>query len=148
MTQSDDAPRYRIGELAARTGIPARTIRFYEAKGVLPPPPRSTSGYRWYGPADVKRLELLRRAKALGLTLEAIGSVIALREGGHAPCAHVRQLLDDRLAEIRKQLDALRALEAELQALRTWADTVEGPGDDDGYCPILEASRQGVRPEV
>ena len=148
MIQRDDAPRYRIGELAALTGIPARTIRFYEATGVLPPPPRSASGYRWYGPADVKRLEFLKRAKTLGLSLEAIGSVIALREGGQAPCAHVRQLLDDRLAEIRERLHALRALERELQALRAMADTVEWPSDDDCYCHILESPRHGARPEV
>ena len=148
MSQREDAPRYPIGELAALTGISARTIRFYEAKGVLPSPPRSTSGYRWYGPADVRRLEFLKRAKAMGLSLKDIGSVIALREEGRAPCAHVRQLLDSRLAEIRERLHALRALESELKALRATADTVEWPSDDDCYCHILESPRHGAKIKV
>lgn len=62
----------RIGELAAATGTTARTVRFYEERGVLPRPDRTASGQRVYGPEHVTRLSLVRELLALGLTVEDV----------------------------------------------------------------------------
>jgi DNA-binding transcriptional MerR regulator len=63
----------RIGEAAAATGTTPRALRLYEARGLLPPPPRSPSGQREYGPAEVARVRAVRELLALGLTLEDVG---------------------------------------------------------------------------
>ncbi len=88
----------RIGELARAAKLPSQTIRFYERKGLLPPPRRGTNGYRMYDGSVTARLEFIRSAQAAGLTLAEIGSIIHLREEGELPCTHVARLLDDKLS--------------------------------------------------
>ena len=73
-----------IGDLAKVAGVPPGTIRFYESKGILPSPSRSASGYRLYGPDDLKRLSLVRRAHSLGFSLTEVGNLIRLAQ--HEQC--------------------------------------------------------------
>jgi DNA-binding transcriptional MerR regulator len=128
----------RIGELAAASGQSARTIRFYEARGLLPEPTRSTNGYRAYTDADADRLEFIRNAQSAGLTLNEIASIIQLRDGGTTPCGHVAALLDAKLADLQQHLDQLSELRSELQALVRRARTLD-PQDctTDDICHIL-----------
>jgi MerR family transcriptional regulator, Zn(II)-responsive regulator of zntA len=72
----------RIGDVAARAGVPAKTIRFWEDQRLLPPPDRTPAGYRDYGPAILERLAFIRQAQASGLTLTAIRQVLEVRDGG------------------------------------------------------------------
>ncbi len=128
---------YRIGELARLTGIPAKTIRFYEDRAILPPPSRTDAGYRVYCSPDIQRLLFIKRAKEMGLSLDAIRSIIAIRDGGSVPCSHVRAVLDEKLRDVRERLYALSELEQELESLR--AVTESGSELATGcYCPILE----------
>lgn len=110
-----------IGDLADRSGVPAKTLRFYEAAGVLPAPPRTAGGYRNYDDGALDRLAFIRSAKAAGLTLAEIRGVIAIREAGSAPCSHVAGLLDAKAAAVTHQIAELRKLEAELDLLREQA---------------------------
>jgi DNA-binding transcriptional MerR regulator len=71
-----------IGQLAKSTGVGARTIRFYEAAGVLPAPSRATSGYRQYTMEAVHQLIFVRRARALGLSLRHLKTLLAAGDGG------------------------------------------------------------------
>lgn len=80
----------RIGELAARLGLNTRTIRYYESIALLPEPERTASGYRTYDEADVERLAFIKSAQRLGLALDEIREVLALRERGVTPCGYVR----------------------------------------------------------
>ena len=105
----------RIGELAATSGHPTRTIRFYETRGLLPEPSRSTNGYRLYTDADSDRLEFIRNAQTAGLTLTEIASIIHLRDDGTAPCSHVNELLDRKIIDAQQPLDQLTELRSELQ---------------------------------
>ena len=91
----------RISQLAGRTGIPAKTIRYYEATGLLPQPQRETSGYRRYSEEDVDRLTFLSKAKTLGLSLAEIGDILRASSGDTVNCEHVLQLL----ATKRDQID-------------------------------------------
>lgn len=102
-----------IGELAERAGTTAKTLRFYEEQGLLPPTERTPSGYRDYAPETVARIDFIHRGQAAGLTLAQIRQILDIRDGGHAPCEHVRDLLDARLAEI-EQLSVLRDTIADL----------------------------------
>lgn len=104
-----------IGALARITGIPAKTIRFYEEIGLLPPAQRMANRYRRYGQADVNRLVLLRRIRLLGVPLTEAKPLIS--EAPDARCADVQRdlltLVDARLAELDRELDELRALRDE-----------------------------------
>jgi DNA-binding transcriptional MerR regulator len=107
----------RIGEVAAATGTTTKTLRFYEQAGLLPAADRSTSGYRRYAPDILERLHFIRRSQAAGLTLAQIRTILEIRDAGHAPCAHVEELLADRLEEIDRQIADLRELRATVAAL-------------------------------
>jgi DNA-binding transcriptional MerR regulator len=108
----------RIGELAEAAGTTAKTLRFYEEQGLLPPAVRTPSGYRDYAPDAIARIDFVHRGQAAGLSLAQIRQILDIRDGGHAPCEHVRDLLDARLAEIEQQIARLTALHATLADLR------------------------------
>ena len=106
-----------IGQVADALDVPTRTIRFYERKGLLPEPKRAANGYRTYDGATVAQLRFIRNAKAAGLTLAEIASVIRVRDDGIAPCTHVDELLETKLVDVRERRRQLAALESELTQL-------------------------------
>jgi MerR family copper efflux transcriptional regulator len=93
-------PGLTIGQAAKAAGVTRKAVRVYEAKGLLTASERTTSGYRLYGARDVELLTFIRRARTLGLHLDDIREVLTIRNGGIPPCATVRDLLDDRIAEL------------------------------------------------
>lgn len=111
----------KIGELAKRAGCSVKTVRFYEAKGLLPSPPRSPSGYRLYTESHLRCLQLIQRAKVLGLSLAKIRTLVVHLGEGRRPGArlrpHLERLIRDELKEIGTKLDQLALLRAELEAL-------------------------------
>ncbi len=129
----------RIGELAARAGVNPKTIRFYEDKGLLPPPPRRASGYRDYGPGDEERLIFVKTAQRLGFTLAETAEILAFKEKGEPPCGYVLKVLDSQVTGIDRRIGELVALRAELQALRAQADRL--PQDGACYCTLIEHAR-------
>jgi MerR family copper efflux transcriptional regulator len=122
-----------IGETAARTGLPAKTIRYYESIGLIEPAARSRSRYRNYGPSDVQTLVFLRRARSLGFTVEQCRELLALHRDGTRASADVRAVAQQHLDDIEAKL-------AELQAMkRVLAPLVDGcRGDHNPACPILD----------
>lgn len=102
---------------SARSGVPVKTIRYYEEIGVLAPAGRSESGYREFDDAVVERLAFIRSARAVGLTLGEIRGIVALRDGGETPCGHVLDLLRGRASEIDRTIRELRTLKGELTRL-------------------------------
>lgn len=108
----------RIGELARDTGVEARTLRFYEARGLLPDPGRTAAGQRDYPATASARVRFIRRAQAAGLTLAQIGAVLAVRDSGEAPCAHIQGLVADRLADVERRLDELSRVRTSLLQLQ------------------------------
>ncbi len=136
MESRDDLRSLRIGRLAAEFGLNPKTIRYYEAIGLLPTPVRTPSGYRMYGPADRDRLQFILKAKAIGLSLEEIREILALRQEGQLPCAHVLALLDRKIAAIDRQLLALAVFRHELVGLRE--EAARTMGDDTCICGIIE----------
>jgi MerR family copper efflux transcriptional regulator len=98
----------RIGELAERAGISAKAIRYYEQIGILTPPERYASGYRAFDEAALGRLGFVRAAQAVGLTLGEIRQIIAFRDNGQAPCAHVTDLLQRHAADLEARTRELQ----------------------------------------
>ena len=115
----------RIGELARLAGINPRTLRYYERIGLLAPSARTAAGYRLYSDKAADRLAFIRRAQSLGLALAEIADIIALRDGGIAPCQHVRALAELRIAAIDQHMVELAALRADMVNLAERADAVE-----------------------
>ena len=126
----------RIGEVAVQAGVPAKTIRFWEERKLLPQPARTPAGYRSYDPAILSRLAFIRQAQAAGLTLEHIRQVLQIRDGGQAPCVHVTGLIARRLAEVEARLDELASTRDQLAALAIRA-AAQNPADCQGYCSII-----------
>lgn len=108
----------QIGVLAKKVGVNPKTIRYYEQVGLLPPARRTQSGYRDYRDEDAARLEFIRSAKALGVTLDEVKEVLAFRDRGTAPCPYVLQLIDAKVREIEQRIRGLRLLATDLKHLR------------------------------
>jgi MerR family transcriptional regulator, copper efflux regulator len=131
----------RIGVLAAATGTTTKTLRFYEQAGLLEIPPRTTAGYRDYPGQAATRVAFVRTAQAAGLSLAEIRGVLAIRDGGQAPCAHVTALLDQHLADVERRLAELRATRAMLGNLAKAASETDPATCTEGdICRILTTS--------
>lgn len=130
----------QIGELAKLSNTSAKTIRFYEDSGLLPPPVRTGSGYRDYGPEFVDRIRFIHRGQAAGLTLQKVRQILAIHDRGEVPCGHVRQVLNTRLDQVRAQIAELVALEGHLQTLLDHAShAAPTEHDQSTVCWILES---------
>ena len=107
----------RIGEAANRSGVPIKTIRYYEEIGVLPEPRRSASKYRDYEPDVLDRLGFIRASQAFGLSLGEIREIVAYRDRGEVPCAHVLDLLRRRSKEMDEHIGELQHARSVLDGL-------------------------------
>ena len=127
----------KIGETAARAGMPAKTIRFWEDQHLLPKAARTPAGYRDYDPVILERLAFIRHAQAAGFTLEHIRQILHIRDAGQAPCVHVTALIARRLAEVEARIAELGRTRDQLAALAGRA-AAQDPADCRGYCSILD----------
>ena len=113
--------RLRAGELAGMVGVSTDTLRYYERRGLLPLPERRENGYRDYARSAVDRVLLIRRALALGLTVDELGRLLRVRDRGGAPCVNARALLAEKLAQLDARLVELQDLRRVLRAtLADW----------------------------
>ena len=122
-----------IGEAAARSGVPPKTIRFYEEAGIIRPAPRGANRYRSYGDAEVETLRFVQRARALGFPLKDIASLLDLYRDQKRASRDVKALalrhvedLDHRIAEMTRIRNALAGLAERCH------------GNDRPSCPILD----------
>jgi DNA-binding transcriptional MerR regulator len=113
-----------IGEAARMTGLPPRTIRFYEQAGLLPAATRSASGYRLYSGEDLRRLRLVSRARILGLPLTQVKTLAdaAFEQSCGSFEQRLGGVIEERLADIDRTLAELLALRTELEAVRDGLD--------------------------
>jgi DNA-binding transcriptional MerR regulator len=131
----------RIGQLAERSGVTTKTVRYYESLGLVDEPARTPTGYREYDDDAVERLRFVRDAQASGLTLSEIQSVLELKDAGARSCGHTRALLERHIAEIDHQITRLHEARAELSRLAQRARQLD-PADctDPNRCQVIEAS--------
>ncbi len=131
MTATTDASeRLTIGILAERTGTTTPTIRYYEEVGLLPLAARQAGGQRRYGPADVKRLQLIRRCREFGFPIEQVRELVSLVEDDTRCCTDARTIAHTHLEQVRAKLSELRALERDIAAFVQQCDEscLGGPG--------------------
>lgn len=134
----------RIGELADQVELNPKTVRYYEQIGLIPPAPRTSSGYREYTDTDAARLTFIKTAQRLGLSLKEIAEILSLRERGEAPCGYVRNVISEQLRSIDKRISELRGLRTELRELNTAADSI--PAIDGVTCRIIEHVKRSPSP--
>lgn len=115
----------RIGELAEAASTTTKTLRFYEEQGLIPTAERTPAGYRDYTPEAIARVDFIHRGQAAGLTLAQIQQILDIRDGGEAPCEHVRGLLDTRLENLEAQIAQLVTLRDTITELRDQAARAE-----------------------
>lgn len=132
-----------ISEAAARSGVSAKMIRYYESVGLLPRAARRANGYRDYAEADVAALQFVRRTRDLGFSLEEVSALLALWFDQKRPSRHVKRLAELHIAGLEQRIRGMRAVIRTLKALARQCH-----GDDRAECPILDdlaAPRAGAR---
>ena len=122
-----------IGAVARQTGLKIPTIRFYEAEGLLPAPPRTSSGRRLYGDGHVRRLAFIRHARQLGFELPQIRNLLELADHPERPCGDADAIAAENLRAVQARLKQLRALERELKRMVDACATGRA-----GRCRIIE----------
>ena len=123
----------RIGEAASRSGMAAKTIRFYEEAGLIEPAPRTEGGYREFGDVDVRRLQFIHRARDLGFSVGEVGRLLSLWSDRERASAQVKQLALEHVARIEAKMTELHSMR---DAILHLAERCHG--DDRPECPILD----------
>lgn len=121
-----------IGGCARATGVPAKTIRYYESIGLLPPPPRGLNGYRRYGGTEIETLRFVRRARDLGFPLDEVAKLLALWRDKNRASADVKALALEHVCALDDRIAKLQAMRGTILAL---AERCHGNHRPD--CPIL-----------
>jgi DNA-binding transcriptional MerR regulator len=125
--------RYRIGEAAARSGVSTANIRYYENQRLVEPRGRGDNSYRLYSDADVHTLRFIRLCRAMDMSLDEVRTLLGLDLRRKSDCDAACVALDEHLGHVRERMVELKALEADLVALR---DTCDG---SESSCRIIEA---------
>lgn len=130
----------QIGEVAHKLGVNPKTTRYYEEISLIPPARRTTTGYRVYSQADIDRIAFILRARELDFSLDDIGEILALREGGETPCLYVTELVQKQLAEIDAKIAALNQLRNELEDVQRQAQIIplDVIMDKECVCHLIE----------
>lgn len=122
-----------IGRLADEAGVNVETIRYYQRRGLMAEPDKPANGHRRYAADAIRRVRFIKRAQALGFTLEEIAGLLELDEA-HA-CAETRELAAHKLDMIESKFADLNAMRKALKTLLRQCDT----GSGAGACPIIHA---------
>jgi MerR family transcriptional regulator, copper efflux regulator len=122
-----------IGAIAKRTGLPAKTIRYYESIGLIPPALRSEGNYRTYSEQDLQTLKFVQRARGLGFSVKDVSRLLTLWQDRRRASAEVRRMAQDHVGEIDRKIEELKGMR------RTLTHLIERcHGDSRPDCPILD----------
>lgn len=137
-----------IGDLAKRSGVSTPTIRYYEEIGLLPKPHRSAAGYRRYSENAVDDLHFIRKAQALGFSLEEVGEILKLSRSGKTPCSHVLSLAHRHLAALEERIRQLQSFRDHLAAEVAKWDERETAVTCGGLCQLITDSEPAGDPTL
>jgi Hg(II)-responsive transcriptional regulator len=123
----------RTSELAARAGVNPQTLRYYERRGLLPPPARTPSGYREFDEAAVSRMQFIKRAQSVGFSLAEVETLLHLSAGQPTDCHGARELATVKISELDQRIRDLRSVRRLLDRFVEQCDEATEPG----HCPML-----------
>lgn len=121
-----------ISDVAKKTGLTRKAIRFYEEKGLVTPPLRTENGYRSYSAKHLEELTLLRQARQVGFNLEQCREMVSLFNDPARHSADVKARTLEKAAEIESHISELQLMRQKLLDL-----AASCPGDDGAECPII-----------
>lgn len=124
-----------IGILARSADVNKETIRYYERRGLIPEPKRSKSGYRQYPPETVKHIQFIKRAQALGFSLNEVSELLSLKVSGDTSCSAVKGIAELKVLDIEHKIHSLMKIK---KALTKLIAICSGEGNLDD-CHIIEA---------
>lgn len=129
---------YTISQLAAATGIPTTTMRYYEHLGLIEPENRSAGNYRLYTDDSLRKVKFIRAAQGIGFTLGDIKQLLAAEDGRVPRCCDLQPLLNERLADVEQRLRDLQDVKCVLKSALRKCRRGQ-PGDP---CCVIESLRQ------
>ena len=128
-----------IGQVTSLSGIPIRTIRYYESLGLLQSSGRTEGGFRQFSSDVLTRLAFIKRAQNLGLSLEEIRDILQVYDQGQPPCGEIKEKLQEKLLQIDQQIQQLLTLRSEIgELLSGWKN--RDYQRKDTICPIIQHS--------
>tara|TARA_B100001142_G_C14245529_1_gene621123 strand:+ start:811 stop:1239 length:429 start_codon:yes stop_codon:yes gene_type:complete len=132
----------KISELAAKTGLSAHTIRFYEKHDLIRASERSEAGYRYYNDSDIRRAEFVKAARNIGFSLEDISQLLSIRvdKTSHS-CQEVTDITQHKLDEVNEKISELESMQNTLQIL---LKSCCGGPEKATHCSIIEALEAGA----
>jgi DNA-binding transcriptional MerR regulator len=137
--------RLFIGALARQAGFKTTTIRYYETIGLLPQTQRGENRYRLYSKETVELLQFIAKAKRLGFTLSEIKEIVEIRQTGHAPCVHVKVLLESKIADVDQKIAGLLTLRKRLGRLSAdWKRQAKQKGSMATVCHHIEQAETSI----
>ena len=120
---ADPAPSLRIGEVAKRTGLPVKTIRYYCDEGLLQPRARSESGYRLFDEENLAELTIIRSLRAMDVSIPELARILEVRRAGVCNCSVLKDSIAAKMESINLRIDELAAMKEELaRLLGSWKD--------------------------
>lgn len=125
---------FSIGQLSAQTAVKVPTIRFYEDKGLLDKPDRTSGNQRRYDKSALDRLKFIRHARDLGLPLKDVRELISIEGANGSELNRAHEIAQNQRAGLRKRIAQLQRLEAELTRISQACD-----GQHDHVCAVLHA---------
>ncbi len=139
-----------IGQIAKFAGVKSDTVRFYERTGLLPRPTRTAAGYRVYDEAATRQLRFVKKAQALGFSLDEIRRILNLRGGGRKTCDRVLAIAEATLEETERRLAELQTFRDDLKrTVATWRKPSKRACAAE-FCALIESASHssGKRPSI
>ena len=141
--RTTDSIAFYIGEAARRAGVTVKAIRYYERIGLIPEAGRNMGRFRVFPEETVERIEFIKRAQALGFTLEEIAEILAVYDQGECSCGQVRKSVEQKLKVIDHKLKELRALKKDLLVVDERLAGKERERTTT-ICPVIHASQRSL----
>ena len=130
----------KIGELAKQTNLAVGTLRYYSDIGLLQPVQRGDNGYRYYSQDASKQVEFIKKAQAIGFSLEEIKTILDVRDRGEKPCSLVQGLLDNKIEQLEIQIKRMSLFKHELEEYRaSWISNPNPESDSQEVCPLISS---------
>jgi MerR family copper efflux transcriptional regulator len=137
LSQDQDRVLLQIGQVAVQSQVPIKTIRYYEELGLLKSSGRTEGKFRLFTPDTIKRITFIKRLQKLGLSLQEIAEILGVHDRGLAPCAEIKQQLEQQILEIDRRIAELMTLRGEINALlEDWTPPAQITTGE--ICPILQ----------
>ncbi|WP_323750459.1 MerR family transcriptional regulator [Marinobacter sp.] len=129
----------KVKELATAADVTPDTVRFYTREGLLRPSRNPNNNYQYYDAEDLRRLRFARKARQLGFSLPEIRQILGQADEQHSPCPMVRDVFEQRLAEVERELAELQQLRTRMvAALSAWQEMPDGTPDGHTICRLIE----------